>query len=173
MRYMSGWRRRSNANVSWLDAQERWRYERCRFPQHRHEYLVAHALLRSCLSRYGEQPPQDWRFSTNAYGRPEIQVEQGAPPRRFNLSHTEGLVACAITRAAEVGIDVEHGGQPVRAGDLAAIAVANFAPVELAELARLTGIAWRHRFFDVWTLKEAYIKAQGLGGAENYLGNRP
>jgi len=149
--------------VLWLDAQERSRYERYRFPRHRHEYLVAHALLRSCLSRYAEQPPQDWRFSINAYGQPEIQVEQGEPPLRFNLSHTEGLVTCAITRAADVGIDVEYGGQPVRAEDLAAIAAAHFAPVELAELARLTGIAWRHRFFDIWTLKEAYIKAQGKG----------
>lgn len=144
---------------SWLDEQERSRYERFRLSQHRQEYLVAHALLRSCLSRYGDQQPWEWTFSTNDYGRPELSKD-GSPPLRFNLSHTTELVACAVTRAETVGVDVEH---TARKADLAAIAKASFAPEELADLNRLTEAAWRDRFFDLWTLKEAYIKARGLG----------
>lgn len=146
--------------TSWLDDQERMRYQRFRFPRHRHEYLVAHALLRSCLSRYGDRQPWAWRFSTNTYGRPEIQVEQGAPPLRFNLAHTEGLVACAVTRSADIGVDVER---TTRKGDLVAIATSSLTPHELAMLGQLEGLAWRDRFFDFWTLKEAYVKARGLG----------
>lgn len=146
--------------VSWLDEQERQRYERFYFPRHRHEYLVAHALLRSCLSRYADVHPREWQFSTNAYGRPEIHVEQGVTPLRFNLSHTDGLVACAVTRSADVGVDVE---KTMRQGDLEKIATINFAPQELEELGHLGGMAWRDHFFDLWTLKEAYIKARGLG----------
>lgn len=145
---------------AWLDDRERSRYERFRLCQHRQEYLVAHALLRSCLSRYGDRQPQDWVFSTNDHGRPELQREWGAPSLRFNLSHTTGLVACAVTRSADVGVDVEY---TARKGDLAAIAKASFVPEELADLNRLTGTAWRDRFFDLWTLKEAYLKARGLG----------
>jgi len=145
---------------SWLDDQERVRYGRFRFPQHRLEYLAAHALLRSCLSRYGERQPWEWGFSTDPHGRPEIQMDQGVPPLRFNLSHTTGLVTCAVTRSADVGVDVE---QVMRQGDLGAIAPSSFAPQELTELNRLEGMAWRDRFFDLWTLKEAYIKARGLG----------
>jgi 4'-phosphopantetheinyl transferase len=146
--------------TSWLDDQEHMRYQQFCWPRHRHEYLVAHALLRSCLSRYGDRPPWAWRFSTNAYGRPEIQVEQGAPPLRFNLTHTEDLVACAVTRSADIGVDAER---TTRKGDLATIATSSLTSYELAMLGRLEGQAWRDRFFDLWTLKEAYVKARGLG----------
>lgn len=153
--------------LSWLDPQERSRYHRFRFPQHRQEYLVAHALLRSCLSRYGPLQPWEWSFLTNAYGRPEIYPEceprrlseKGLPPLRFSLSHTQGLVACAVTRSA-VGVDVEHTD---READLTAIAEASFSPPERADLGRLAGSAWRQRFFDLWTLREAFVKAQGMG----------
>lgn len=96
---------------SWLDDQERERYGRFRLPQHRQEYLVAHALLRNCLSRYVERQPWEWRFSTNPYGRPEIQEKQGAPPLRFNVSHTTGLVTLRIqVRWAIPGVE----GQPMQ-----------------------------------------------------------
>lgn len=146
--------------LSWLDEQERSRYERFRFPHHRHEYLVAHALLRSTLSRYGDRPPEAWSFVRNAYGRPEVAAENGPPPLRFNLSHTEGLVACVVTRSAAIGVDVEG---TERAGDLKAIAAMTFAPAELTDLNALTGADWKRHFFALWTLKEAYIKAQGKG----------
>ena len=149
-----------NQYVSWLDEQERSRYNRFHFPQHRHEYLVAHALLRSSLSRYSDCAPAAWRFARNTYGRPEVTTECGQPPLRFNLSHTTGLVACAITRSADVGIDVEL---MTRAGDLAAIADLSCTPDELAALQQLSGTAWSQRFFSLWTLKEAYVKAQGKG----------
>ena len=69
-----------------------------RFPQHRQEYLVAHALLRSCLSRYGERQPWEWEFSANPYGRPEIQVESGSPTAALqSVPHTTGLVTCPVT----------------------------------------------------------------------------
>ena len=150
----------SSQYVSWLDEQERSRYDRFHFSQHRHEYLIAHALLRSSLSRYGGCAPAAWRFTTNAYGRPELATEQGQPPLRFNLSHTTGLVACAITRSADVGVDVEC---IMRTGDLATIADMSCAPEELTELQPLSGAAWSQRFFNLWTLKEAYVKAQGQG----------
>jgi len=146
--------------LSWLDEQEQSRYERFRFPHHRHEYLAAHALLRSTLSRYSDCPPEAWSFMRNAYGRPEIAVGKGPPPLRFNLSHTEGLVACAVTRSAVVGVDVEG---TERAGDLEEIAAMTFAPAELTDLNALTGEDWSRHFFALWTLKEAYIKAQGKG----------
>ena len=146
--------------LSWLDAEERSRYKRFRFPKHRHEYLVAHALLRSSLSKYGNYSPKDWRFARNAYGRPEIQPGCGQPSLRFNLSHTEGLVACAITRSAAVGIDVEC---ITRSGDLQAIAAVSFAPDELTALNQFSKEGWCQHFFRLWTLKEAYAKAQGKG----------
>lgn len=145
---------------SWLDEQERIHYRDLKFPEHRHEYLVAHALLRSCLSYYGERQPWEWSFVKNAYGRPEIQTKRGAPPMRFNLSHTDGLVVCAVTRSADIGVDVER----VTLGeDLVAVANISFTSEEIACLSQWKGIDWQKRFFELWTLKEAYVKARGLG----------
>jgi 4'-phosphopantetheinyl transferase len=144
---------------SWLDEQERAHYQSLKFPKHQYEYLVAHALLRSCLSHYGGRYPWEWSFVKNAYGRPEIQTKEGPPPLRFNLSHTDGMVACAVTRLADVGVDVERVTQE----DLVEVANASFTSKELAHLAQWKGIAWQKRFFELWTLKEAYVKARGLG----------
>ncbi|MEZ4264926.1 MAG: 4'-phosphopantetheinyl transferase superfamily protein [Myxococcota bacterium] len=78
----------------------------------------------------------------------------------FNLSHTEGLAAVAVASRGEVGCDVEHTG---RRGRLDAIAKRFFTPGELATMEGLEGADRRGRFFEIWTLKEAYCKARGLG----------
>lgn len=145
-----------------LDPQERDRHGRFHFAKHRHQYLVAHALVRCCLSYYAALAPEAWRFQTNAYGRPEVDPScgQDLPPLRFNLSHTDGLVACAVTRWRDIGVDVEA---TQRGGALLEIAERYFAPDEFADLKQLPLAAQVDRFFDYWTLKEAYIKARGMG----------
>jgi 4'-phosphopantetheinyl transferase len=79
---------------------------------------------------------------------------------RFNLSHTAGLVACAVALDRDVGVDVEHLWPPTF--DIG-LARHHFAPAEVAGLEALPPEARRARFFALWTLKEAYIKARGLG----------
>jgi 4'-phosphopantetheinyl transferase len=143
-----------------LDPEERERHGRFRFERHRHVFLVSHALLRLALSRYSTSPPQSWSFQRNAYGRPELAPGACERPLRFNLSHTDGLACLAITLDRDVGIDVES---PLRRGEAVAVAERYFSPAEVRALRSLPEHAQRDRFFDYWTLKEAYIKARGLG----------
>jgi 4'-phosphopantetheinyl transferase len=123
-------------------------------------FIVAHALLRTALSRCAAARPEEWRFSTAAHGRPEIDTPPTRPRLRFNLSHTRGLVACAVTLERDVGIDVEHIG---RWADTVALARRYFSSPENRLLAGLPAPAARARFFSLWTLKESYVKARGLG----------
>ena len=61
--------------VEWLTLlsdSERERRGRFVFEEGRREFLVAHALLRSVLSRYAPVQPVDWHFNTNGYGKPSI-----------------------------------------------------------------------------------------------------
>lgn len=146
--------------ILWLDEQERTRYERFKYLRDRHEYLIAHALLRSCLSHYGERKPEEWRFSSNPWGKPEICGDDASFPIRFNLSHTHGLAACAITLVADVGIDVEYMARDI---DWMAIAKVSCHPTEMDDLYTLPQSEQRQRFYDLWTLKEAYTKALGRG----------
>jgi 4'-phosphopantetheinyl transferase len=141
-----------------LSDEERTRAERFRFAEHRHQFCVAHALVRSTLSRYADVEPGAWRFAIAERGRPEIVAAPGVPPLRFNLSHAAGLVACAVALVRDVGVDVENIS---RRADTSSIAERYFAPSERRELAR-SG-AGPERFYEFWTLKEAYLKARGVG----------
>jgi len=142
-----------------LDAGERERRLRFRFEKHRHQFLVSHALVRVTLSRYAPVAPEAWRFSTNTFGRPEIDV--GTLPRlRFNLSHTDGMAVCAVALDVDVGADVEDSE---RSGQTVEVADSFFSPSETATLRALPAERQRERFFEYWTLKESYIKARGAG----------
>ncbi|MBK9258282.1 MAG: 4'-phosphopantetheinyl transferase superfamily protein [Polyangiaceae bacterium] len=139
------------------EAQQQARY---RFPAGRKEYLVTRALVRSVLSAYAPVLPRDWVFVRNQHGRPEIAGPSGAPRLRFNLSNTRGMIVCLVARDREVGVDVEDIH---RRGETVAVADRFFSPFEAAALNRQPPSRQRDRFFDYWTLKEAYIKARGMG----------
>ncbi|MDR1520623.1 MAG: 4'-phosphopantetheinyl transferase superfamily protein [Planctomycetota bacterium] len=159
--------------LSWLDAGEEER--RRRFLDERDAVLfaVAHGLTRYVLSlwRIGEgRPgwevaPGDWRFAVDAAGRPAALLPAGmektAGTPIFSLSHTRGAVALAVAAAGKLGVDVERSRRPTEA---ALLAERFFAPEELADLAGCRGEKdSRKRFILYWTLKEAYLKALGVG----------
>ena len=129
-------------------------------PVDRDTFVIARALVRSQLSVYGPTPPRDWRFETNRHGCPFVVSTQAGTPRlTFNLSHTAGLVALAVTRGRLVGVDVEGVCRVVRED----VAGRFFAPAEVRDLRALPAEVQPRVFFEYWTLKEAYIKARGMG----------
>jgi len=144
-----------------LDEDERSRYERFYFDKDRHLFLAAHALVRISLSRYAALPPEAWRFEAAEFGRPEIIGQEGVPlGLRYNLSHTHGLTAVLINLRLDAGVDVE-GMDRVR--DPLHLAESVFSPLEQDALRQQSEAEKRRRFFRYWTLKEAYIKARGMG----------
>lgn len=139
---------------------EHERMGRLVFARDRHRFLLTRALVRTMLSRYAAVAPADWQFIANVHGRPEIlNPPAGVPDLRFNISHTDGLIACAVTIGREIGVDVEHVNRRLTQD----VAARYFAPSEVAHLRSLPAEAQDRVFFDYWTMKEAYIKARGLG----------
>jgi 4'-phosphopantetheinyl transferase len=143
-----------------LTPEETARQQRFRFEKHQHQQLVTRALARSVLSLYTGVDPAAWRFEAGEYGKPDVVEPEGFDWLRFNLSNTDGLIACAVARGCEVGVDVEN---MQRRGETVKIADRFFADSECAALHRLPESEQRDRFFRYWTLKESYIKARGLG----------
>lgn len=150
------------ARLAWLSTDERERYERYIPARSRHEYLVTRVLCRTLLARHLGVEPAALAFVLGPYGKPELRdpTLPAGVPLRFNLSNTNGLVACAITRGRDVGVDVEHLN---RRTETLSVADRFFSAQETAALFALPASAQRQRFFELWTLKEAYIKARGLG----------
>jgi 4'-phosphopantetheinyl transferase len=149
------------AAASVLSDDERAQYQRFHFARDARDYAAAHALLRHTLSRHGGRAPECWRFDKTAAGKPFL-IDAGSVHASFSLSHTRGMVACAVTVDADVGVDVECVDRDVDSADIAA---RFFAPAETTRLMQLDGDARRAYFFDLWTLKEALVKALGTGMA--------
>ena len=143
-----------------LDGPERARADRFRFSADRDAYVTAHALLRVTLSKEAEIAAADWRFRTAHGGKPEIDPALGQPDLRFSLSHTRGMVACAVGRSHDLGVDVEACDPSYPALE---VAQRFFAPAEVALLGRLPPAQRNATFYRIWTLKEAYLKATGQG----------
>ena len=151
---------REDAYRALLSSEETERMARLIFERDRRRFLLTRALVRTMLSRYASVAPADWVFIANVHGRPEIfDRPRGVPDLRFNISHTEGLIACAVTIGREVGVDVEHIGRRLTYD----VAGRFFAPKEVTDLKSLPADEQPKVFFDYWTLKEAYIKARGFG----------
>lgn len=144
-----------------LSTDELSKQERFHFARDRYRHLLTRTLVRSVLSRYAPVAPHAWQFATNAFGRPRIDTPdvRRAVGLNFNLSHADGLVVLAVARDIELGVDTENIERK------AALDAAShcFSPAEAQGLCALPSTHQAERFFELWTLKESYIKARGLG----------
>lgn len=148
-----------------LNAAERERLAGLRVEAVRTTFLVSRALLRTVLAAQVGCAPDDLQFTRDHNDKPLL----GAPasPWQFNLSHSGDWVVLALCDAGAVGVDVENHQ---RRNNLTGIAERFFTPAENRALATLDEAAWVQRFFELWTLKEAYVKALGRGIATALAG---
>jgi 4'-phosphopantetheinyl transferase len=117
-------------------------------------------MLRTLLAAYLERTPAQLAFDRAPGGKPHMP---GAP-LRFNLSHVKGAVLVAVTRNAEVGVDLEDCGRRI---DEAALAAACLSPLEARALDTLAHDRRKWPLLQQWTRKEAVLKAMGAGLAHD------
>lgn len=147
-----------DAALALLEPAERERIARFHFERDRRLHLVARALLRRSLSECdGGVPPAAWRFEARPGGRPELAAP--ASPLRFSVSHTPGLAMVAVSNALDIGADAER----IPAQAPADVIERTFTSLEQQGMARAAPADRPARFTAIWTLKEAYAKALGLG----------
>ena len=134
----------------------------CRFRRQKaqDQYLLGRALLRVVLSSYADTPRNSWRFAENCYGRPYVAKPKAFQYIKFNISHTDGLVALVVSRTCETGIDVENHDSNL---DVYRLARSCLSPIEARTVEGLLGNDAIRAFYYFWTLKEAYLKARGRG----------
>lgn len=142
-----------------LTDRERARLDHFRFDRDRDVALASRALERRALSACAPGiAPADWRFEADGSGRPQLIAPRAT--LAWNVANTVGLVVCAVTRAPRaIGVDVE----PARADAPPEVVDSHFASAERAGLRALPIADQPRRFVELWTLKEAYLKARSLG----------
>ena len=142
-----------------LSDDERKRASRFRFARDRNRFVGARGLLREILAPYLNASPGRLRFGYGAHGKPFLTGEHGT--LRFNVSHSFDAMLLAIAHMREVGVDVE--GMRNIGLVMDEIGGSVLAEPEKQALARFGGEDKRKTFLRFWTLKEAFIKADGRG----------
>jgi len=150
-------RARLDEFVQLLSPEERDRAARFRFEEHRERSQITRGLLRSLLGRYLDCAPRDFSFAYNAHGKPEVT----GCAIHFNNSHSGDYAAFAFTRVGAVGVDIEQIRDDITRREQ--IARKHFAPGEQTQLRALNEPECARAFFDLWTRKEAFVKARGDG----------
>ncbi len=147
----------AEACATMLSEEERAHWQAFRFDKQRCEYLTTRVLVRTALSHYRPVAPSSWSFELKKYGKPFIVPDCGL---RFNLSHSPRLVVCLISHGTEIGVDAEPYESGVRIVELGHEV---FSPMELAQFVGMRDAEKSDRALSLWTLKEAYLKARGMG----------
>lgn len=143
-----------------LSASERERASRFHFAEHRRRYTVAHGWLRQLLGAYVGRSPATLEFELGPKGKPTLAPACNSTDLQFNLAHSEDLSLVAVCRKAPVGVDVER----VRAmTDAADLVTRFFSKREAAKFNLLPDQNRAAAFFNLWTRKEAWLKATGQG----------
>ncbi|MCW4440723.1 4'-phosphopantetheinyl transferase family protein [Vibrio splendidus] len=148
-----------------LTADEIAKVERYRMPSSQIQALYVRNYLRKVLSRYSDLMPEAWRFEYGEKGKPSLVAEQQLKTGlNFNISHSKEHLLIAVCqregKQVQLGVDIEHARSST---NIDSIMKHYFSDKELADLLELSKEEQRERFFDLWALKESYIKATGKG----------
>lgn len=158
--FLEAERARFESSILLLTEEERTRAGRFYLRRDRERFVAARSLLRRILARYLGEQPASIRFCRNLHGKPALAGEHGLTGVRFSVSHSQGLALYAVSSGREVGVDLER----LRFDRPADEIIRRFFSEE--EQARLFSMPERERavaFFKCWTVKEACLKADGLG----------
>jgi 4'-phosphopantetheinyl transferase len=138
---------------------ERARAARLRFARDARRFIVARGQLRTILGAYAGCQPRAVRLVYGDAGKPSPAPGCGPSGLRFNVSHSGDVLVIAVARM-EVGVDVEAIDAELDWRELAGLVL---APAEAAELEARPPADRTGDCLQVWTRKEAYVKALGDG----------
>lgn len=142
-----------------LSPDERGRAGKFGTAQLRHRFIVGRGVMRAVLADYLQAAPAELEFSYTSRGKPAL-AGSAAGRLHFNLAHSHGLALLAVTHVAALGVDVER----VRPfPNATGIAERFFSAGEIAAFQTLPLGAREAAFFQLWTRKEAWLKATGDG----------
>ena len=146
--------------IALLSPTEMARADRFRFDHHRRRYQIAHGVLRILLANHLHCSPAAIAFTYSERGKPAIADHCQPQGLQFNLSHSEDLAIVGISRDRLIGVDVEY----VRDMDnLDSLVKRFFCAEEYRYFQQANSHEQQKIFFQLWTAKEAYLKATGTG----------
>ena len=122
--------------------------------------MAVRASLRRILARETGLAPADLVIWESNHEKPRLVLSPGAPKVFFNVSHSADYAVIAVSRDAEVGVDIEQirAGQPFQG-----LARRFYSPGENGWLESIAPERQAEAFCRIWSVKEAVLKCAGLG----------
>lgn len=139
---------------------EKHKAERYRRQENTRRCIAAHGNLRRVLSEYTGIAPGDLVFKRGEHGKPYLSPAQNPGKVSFNMTHSHELGIVAVCRENDIGVDVEY---IKKTRPFLNLARRYFSEREVRYLETLEVSARRDAFYRIWTLKESWLKATGLG----------
>lgn len=143
-----------NKLMLFIDDKRKERIERFHKKMDAYRSLIADILIRFVICNKNKINNEQITFHCNQYGKPYVRNFEGF---HFNLSHSGEWIVCVFD-ASIVGIDIEL----IKSIDLK-IAKRFFTKEEFEYIINVERKESLVRFYELWTLKESYIKAIGKG----------
>ncbi len=146
----------SDSPLHFLGREEQSRLSTFTSSRRRLQFLAGRLLVRQMLcDKFGGEL-SDWKMDSPEFGRPRLLQR---PDLECSISHSGDNIACAVSTKA-VGIDLEV----IRARrELPSLFEIISHATELPAFNALSAERQMHRFLRDWTLKEAWLKCEGLG----------
>ena len=138
-------------------------YQQLHFSYNQTEYLITRVFCRIVLSSYLKQTdPVKLAIECDDNGKRRVTTNNLSLPLHFNISHSGKMIVMAIACDVVIGVDVENTSREYHSKS---IIDNSFSKNEIEHLNKLNPMYRNNSFFEIWTLKESYIKARGLGHA--------
>lgn len=160
--HLSPSERSAAAALEWLDDSEKKRRDRYLVELPRRQFTLCRAALRVLLVRRLGCPNQALRFGEGRRGKPFALVRDQRCPISFNVSHSGNHGMIAIAPGGRLGVDIEVRSARKTIDQLIETLLTE---AERRQLDRMDAGRRIARFYDLWTAKEALVKANGLGHA--------
>ena len=145
--------------LKWLDEKDLSRYHRFLYPEPARRFALCRSAVRAILCGYLGCDNRDLSFEISRFEKPFALVAGEVVPVEFSVSHSVAHGLIALAPHGRVGVDVEER-RLRRLSELIEIAM---SPDERACLEELGEAERQRQFFRFWTLKEAILKALGVG----------
>lgn len=146
-----------------LSRGERERARRFHFEPDRRRFIAGRGILREILGSYLKIEPARLQFEYGSRGKPKLAELPDDCTLHFNISHANGLLLVAVCGQCPVGVDIEYLRLVEKPDDLVE---RFFSPEEAMFFRALPDDQRTKAFFNLWTRKEACLKATGDGITE-------
>lgn len=152
--------RPEGSNDLWdlLSMDEQQRAQRFVRSQDQDKYVQVRGTLRCLLGQYLQTSGQTLCFDYGDYGKPQLVSSCNSLNLQFNVSHSHELAVIAITQATAVGVDIEQVNPQAKYIN---ISQRFFSAAEHEILLQQPVEQQCRTFFQLWTRKEACVKAVG------------